>query len=94
MLRLIRMDRQVVDLEGHRQFAFWDTVRDRFLSLDGEWSWECCAELLQSARSDLEKLVATNPPGLEIAQRVDHIQRCIRLASSVPEYVAPPRDAG
>lgn len=37
MIRLIRIGGQI--LEGNEDFAFWDTVRDRFVDIDGETVW-------------------------------------------------------
>lgn len=87
------MDRQVVDLPGHRQFALWDTVSDRFLEISGEQSWECVTDLVASVRDQLKDLVAERSHSVEIDRLMVLQHRCVSLASSVPEYNLPPSDA-
>lgn len=42
MIRLIRIGDQIS--EGHEDFAFWDTVHDCFVNIDGDTVWSCRAE--------------------------------------------------
>lgn len=38
MIRLIRIGGQI--MEGNEDFAFWDTVRDRFVEIAGNTVWD------------------------------------------------------
>lgn len=51
MMRYINMDNQVNADE--RRFAFWDTVRDRFVDINGDQSWHSVVELDQSFEAQL-----------------------------------------
>lgn len=43
MMRYINLDNQIIN--GARKFAFYDTVVDKFVSIDGEVVWDSVAEL-------------------------------------------------
>lgn len=49
MMRYVPMDNVVI--RDERRFAFWDTVRDRFVEIGGDWSWTSVEDLLASFES-------------------------------------------
>lgn len=49
MIRFV--DLRPADIVGHN-FAFWDTVRDRFFEIDGIQAWETWKEFHEEATDD------------------------------------------
>jgi hypothetical protein len=88
MIQYVRCQRHTVD--GMREsFAFFDTVRDRFVEIGGEQIFETIQDLLDAAHSetsmprpvaDLIRLIPPDPP---LSERV------YRFASPSDQYEFP-----
>jgi len=50
MIRLIRIGGQI--MEGNEDFAFWDTVRDKFVEIDGETVFDSREQFEEYASTD------------------------------------------
>lgn len=66
MIRLIKIGRQILDEEGRRDFALFNTITDAFLEFAGDQVFESIAHLEQS---------------MKIHQVPDHAQQRLLLLS-------------
>lgn len=76
MIRCVRMKGYYLfETEEEGQFAFIDTVRDRFVEFGGEQFWETREEFAQAVASIPE----TNLAGREVAARCERlIPLCVK----------------
>lgn len=52
MMRLITIDGQITFEQGNKCFAFYDTVRDKFVSVGDDQTWESVQDLERSFHYD------------------------------------------
>lgn len=84
MIRVCRLEGQIFLDPAHRQFALYDTVVDRFVTVYDSQTWESADKLQEDFDCEIDDVRRNVDPSPELKAKVARVvakrDRCIGLA--------------